>query len=178
MGKREEAINYLEELIKAYPGQRADFYIPRVCAEVGVSSKKVSEYLRLLHESGKIQLINDKFYPAGAKAEDLNYHEKTLLAWLDKKAKDVTRETEKKQDEDTYLVVYDIKNEMKSVSRRTIYRKLRKAVQEIIKNGGHVERIQMSVWKVRGRHNALLLASCIPETHSRIRVFKIVEEEK
>ena len=75
-------------------------------------------------------------------------------------------------------MVYDIRDNISDSERVTIYRRLRKAQEEIIKSGAMCERIQMSVWRVQGKRNALLLASAIPEAKSRIRVFKILGEEK
>jgi CRISPR-associated endonuclease Cas2 len=74
-----------------------------------------------------------------------------------------------------YLVVYDIKESIGDSARRAVYRRLLKAQEEIIRSGAMCERIQMSVWRVQGRRNALLLASVIPEEHARIRVFKVTE---
>jgi CRISPR/Cas system-associated endoribonuclease Cas2 len=175
--KREEAIQYLEELIKAEPGHRADFYLSRAAAETGITKKKLSEYLKILHESGRIQLHNDRFYPAGMPPEKIRTLEDKLLAWLDSKIGAVTPETPPPNDEEThYLVVYDIRENIGAGKRRAIYRKLQKAASEIIKAGGEVERLQMSVWRVKGRQNALLLASAVPEECSRLRIFKITSE--
>jgi len=177
--KREEAIAYLEELIKAEPGHRADFYLARAAAETGITKKKLSEYLKILHESGRIQLHNDRFYPAGMPLEQVMSLEQKLLSWLDSKIGAVTPETPPQDDQNAYfLVVYDIRENIGAGKRRAIYRKLLKIQEEILKNGGEVERLQMSVWRVKGRQNALLLASAIPEQHAKIRVIKIAGEEK
>jgi len=177
--KREEAIAYLEELIKAEPGHRADFYLSRAAAETGITKKKLSEYLKILHESGRIQLVRDRFYPAGMPPEKIQTIEDKLLAWLDERIGAVTPETPPQDDQNAYyLVVYDIREDIGAGKRRAIYRKLQKAASEIIKNGGEIERLQMSVWKIKGRQNALLFASIVPEECSRLRIIKIASEIK
>jgi CRISPR/Cas system-associated endoribonuclease Cas2 len=177
--KREEAIAYLEELIKAEPGHRADFYLARAAAETGMRKKTLSEYLKILHESGRIQLHNDRFYPAGMPLEQVMSLEQKILSWLDSKIGDVTPETPPQDDQNAYyLVVYDIRENIGPSARRAIYRKLQKAASEIIKNGGEIERLQMSVWKIKGRQNALLFASIVPEECSRLRIIKIASEIK
>jgi CRISPR/Cas system-associated endoribonuclease Cas2 len=177
--RREEAIQYLEELIKAEPGHRADFYLSRAAAETGMRKKTLSEYLKILHESGRIQLHNDRFYPAGMPFEQVMSLEQKLLSWLDSKIGAVSPVTPPQDDQNAYyLVVYDIKENIGAGKRRAIYRKLLKIQEEILKNGGEVERLQMSVWRVKGRQNALLLASAVPEECSRLRIIKIASEIK
>ena len=197
---RVEALQFLRELIRKKPGQKADYYIKVAAAETGITPKKISEYLKVLHQGGEILLHRDRFYPADYKPEDIQDHERKLLEWLNSHLKpatpvtgDVTPVTPQAEattvtpvtstpteDEEKawYLVVYDIKDDISDSERVTIYRRLRKAQEEIIKSGAICERIQMSVWRVQGKHNALLLASAIPEARSRIRIFRILEEEK
>jgi len=194
--RREEAIAYLEDLIKTYPGHKADFYLSQAAVVTGITKKKLSEYLKILHESGRILLFRDRFFPAGIRSEDIRAHERRLLEWLDSKIQAATLMTTssppppssgnitatiqelKKEEEEWYLVIYDIQKNIGPSKRVAIYRKLIKAQKEILKNGGEVERLQLSVWKVKGRQNALTLASVIPEEHAKIKIYKIAGEEK
>jgi len=175
MTKREEAIQYLKDLITAYPGRKADFYIPIVAAKIGVTTRKVSEYLKLLHEAGEIVVVNDRFYPPGAPIRPPEEYEQMLLSYLEESSRPVTHVTAGEAGDDWYLVVYDIKSNITQGERRAIYRRLKAACQQILQQGGEYQRIQLSVWRVKGRQNAQLLASAIPEKISRIKIFRITE---
>ena len=197
---RVEALQFLRELIRKKPGQKADYYIKVAAAETGVTPQKISEYLKVLHQGGEVKLHRDRFYPANMKDEDIQAHERKLLEWLNSHLKPATPATSdvtpvtpqaeattvtpvtptSAEDEEKawYLVVYDIRDNISDSERVTIYRRLKKAQEEIIKSGAICERIQMSVWRVQGKRNALLLASAIPEARSRIRIFRILGEEK
>jgi CRISPR/Cas system-associated endoribonuclease Cas2 len=191
MGIRERTITYLLDLIKAYPGRMADFYIYQVSKEFHLKPKTVSEYLRILHQSGEIIERQARFYPKDFKFGDEEKKEQILLDWLRSKAsQDVTPETTKdtpvtaqqvttvteEKDRGLYLVVYDIKADIHPSKRRQIYRYLNKAYETILSEGAYAERIQMSVWLVEGRFNANRLAINIPEEISKVRIFKVVEE--
>jgi CRISPR/Cas system-associated endoribonuclease Cas2 len=197
---RAEALQFLKELIKQRPGHKAGYYINIMSAETGITPQKISEYLKILHQGGEVKVYRDRFYPVEMDDKAIEAHEQTLLEWLNSHPKpatpvtsDVTPVTPQAgatavtpvtstsaEDEEKawYLVVYDIRDNISDSERVTIYRRLRKAQEEILKSGAMCERIQMSVWRVQGKRNALLLASAIPEAKSRIRVFRILGEEK
>jgi hypothetical protein len=61
---KKEVLEFLLELINAYPGRTADFYIPIVAGMFGLRDRAVSEYLRLLHLSGDVTVRDGRFYPA------------------------------------------------------------------------------------------------------------------
>jgi len=174
--RREEVIQCLRHLIRAYPGRKADYYITAVSARMGVSGKKVSEYLKLLHQAGEIVVSHDRFYPPDVKPEELERHEQMLLDQLDKISKGVTHVTREEDEDGWYLVVYDIKSNIDQVERRMIYRRLGGAYNYITMHGGEAHRIQLSVWLVRGKEHAKLLASRIPEKVARVKIFKVIEE--
>ena len=176
MGSRKENLKWMQHLIQSNPGFKADFYISKAMSELGLKRQTIVDYLKTLAESGKIKLQNDRFYPYGQKIKRLDEDEERLLNWLQTISKDVKPETAKENQEDWYLVIYDIKDDINPTEKRRIYRNLLKACQRITKEGGIFEHIQMSVWKVKGKEHANILASAIPENHARIHIFKITEE--
>jgi hypothetical protein len=58
-----------------------------------------------------------------------------------------------------------------------IYRRLNKVYHQILKEGRYVLRIQFSVWETESREDAYRLASCLPSDKTRIKIYRIVEEE-
>ena len=180
MSSRRENLKWLQYLIQSAPGFKADFYISRAAAELGLRRETVSDYLRTLVEAGKVVLRGDRFYPRASAVqsldEDEQKHEERLLNWLRQIYKADKSVATKENKEDWYLVVYDIKNNITSAEERRIYRNLQKVSQKIVAEGGELQRIQMSVWKVRGKQNANTLASAIPQNHAKIHIFKICEE--
>lgn len=180
MSSRRENLRWLQYLIQSAPGFKADFYISKAAAELGLRRETISDYLRTLVESGKVVLRNDRFYPRASVVQGLDEeeqkHEQRLLDWLRGVYKADTPVKQEQNQQDWYLVVYSIKNSITSTERRRIYRNLQEACQKIAKTGGELQRIQKSIWKVRGKKNADTLASAIPQNHARIHIFKVLEE--
>jgi len=77
---------------------------------------------------------------------------------------------------DWYLVIYDIKNNISPTQRRAIYRRLKDACRKITAAGGEFQRIQMSVWKVKGKEHAYTLVNAIPAEYAIIHIFKVMPE--
>jgi len=180
MSSRKENLRWLQYLVQSAPGFKADFYISRAAAELGLRRETISDYLRTLVEAGKVVLRNDRFYPHGSPFqrldEDEEKHEQRLLDWLREIYKADRPVTTKQNKQDWYLVIYDIKNSINPVERVRMYRNLQEACKKIAAVGGEPQRIQMSVWKVRGKENANTLASAIPQNYAKIHIFKVVEE--
>jgi hypothetical protein len=76
-----------------------------------------------------------------------------------------------------FLLVYDMKADIEDSERRAIYRRLNRAYHQILKEGRHALRIQMSVWEIESREDAYRLASCLPSDKTRIKIYRIVGEE-
>jgi DNA-binding transcriptional ArsR family regulator len=182
---RKEAIQFLLNLIQSYPGRAADFYISEIIKAYGVRRQTASEYLRDLGEAGMIEVHGIRIYPKGQSLTEEEKTERLLLEYLESKAKmddtGVSKDDTRISKPDTgvsYLLVYDMDSHIKGYDRLQIYRKLRKAEHDLLKQGILVERIQMSVWEVETKEAALKLVSCLPENKTKVRIYRVLEEEE
>jgi hypothetical protein len=187
-----EVDTYIVEFIRINPGRMAHLIVPHVATKFGLKPKTVSERLKALHEDKQIIIRDGRFYPANhdftavkhdstAVKEELISMDETAFTpvkndFTPEKQEAFTPEKEEFTPE-KYLLVYDLKYEPKDNERRTIYNRLNKVYHQILKEGRYAMRIQMSVWILENREDAYRLASCLPPDKTRIKIFKVVEEE-
>jgi hypothetical protein len=76
-----------------------------------------------------------------------------------------------------YLLVYDVEDVLSSSERVQLYREMNRVARDIMKNGRLVERVQMSVWKLEDKEDAYRLASVLPESITKIKIYRVVGEE-
>jgi ribosomal protein L18 len=85
----------------------------------------------------------------------------------------VTSKTSRADNERKYLIVYDISADISSRERMKIYRTLNRIYHQLVSKGVEAERIQLSVWLVEGRDNALWLANAIPRDIAKVEVYEV-----
>jgi hypothetical protein len=201
MNDLEWRLTVCREAVEKYPGHMIDWYAPSLAVKLGVTEKKISEYFQMLVKAGEIVERSGKFYPASYKTsyklgeEEDKKREEALLKYLEQAQSpqlpeivtNVTEEKtvtwqelvkhEAKPDMENYILVYDLERAKLSDSEwRRLYREIEKAYHQILREGRWAERIQRSVWKFENREDALRIASILPESMAKIRIFRVLEE--
>jgi hypothetical protein len=187
-----EVDSYIVEFVRINPGRMAHGIIPHIAARFGLKTKTVSERLKTLHQDGKVMIKDGRFYPANPDFTPVTLDVTTVTEELiNKDESTVTHVTEKDTSVTTqdvtpmtplepstkFLLVYDMKADIEDSERRAIYRRLKRAYHQILKEGRYALRIQMSVWEIESREDAYRLASCLPSDKTRIKIYRIVGEE-
>jgi len=97
-----------------------------------------------------------------------------MQATLDRYHENTVTHVSSADNERYFIVAYDIS--AKSHRRTKIYRTLNRIYHQLVSKGVEAERIQLSVWLVRGRENALWLAKVIPRDIAKVEVYEVSEK--
>jgi hypothetical protein len=206
MTKKEEVIQDLLDIIKAYPGQISDFYIATISVKHGLKPKTVSQYLQELGQLRMIEAHGLRIYPKGYSPQEDEDAKKevVLLKYIREKSsqydtlnqasptittsskpvneyheEDATTSYIAQEDdrsEELYLLFYDINSGIGESSRVGIYYKLNRVYQELQEGGAYIEKIHTSTFIVKGKENMQRLLSTLPKDKMKIKIYRVLEE--
>ena len=162
-----KVMDEVEVFVKNNPGLNADQIITQVASSLEVDPRIVRRSLKRLGDIRKI-------YARGLRL----YHKDYFEASEDSSSQASESVVSGLEAED-YLIAWDL--ELKKLSEaeaRRIYRRLEKVYYGLIEKGVKIEKIQRSIWRVRGREAVGEILGAFPDGKVKMNIFRIIEEAK